>query len=120
MERDSPSLPTIPHPKPHSQPTRPLTLTLTDTRPLLAAQFEVPPTEKETALLETLEPEFAAFQLVIDDASVTVEKAKDSFREKVKSMVRAKALLIATGGQLVIWRACISIIYLTAKHRLSC
>lgn len=46
----------------------------------LLARFEVQASEQEAALLETLEPEHEAFGVVIEEASVTVEKAKDLFR----------------------------------------
>jgi hypothetical protein len=39
--------------------------------------------EEQAALLAAIEPEWARFQTMLDDAGGRLDKAKDSFREKV-------------------------------------
>jgi hypothetical protein len=50
-------------------------------------RFEVSVPEEQQALLATIDPEWAKFQVMLDDVAAKLDKSKESFREKVKHMV---------------------------------
>ncbi|WIA33430.1 hypothetical protein OEZ86_006562 [Tetradesmus obliquus] len=59
-------------------------------------KFEVQVPDAQLELLDRLDAEWARFQVGLDDAAVRLERSKDSFRDKVKSMLEAFLREIAT------------------------
>ena len=47
-------------------------------------RFEIQIPEDQLQLLDSLDPEWAKFQVALDDAANKLEKYKDNFREKVR------------------------------------
>ncbi|CAD7695690.1 unnamed protein product, partial [Ostreobium quekettii] len=62
-------------------------------------RFEVSVPDDRLALLEEIEPAWARFQGMLDEASATLEKSKENFREKVKHMVDAFAKDVSTARE---------------------
>ena len=61
----------------------------------LLEKFEVPITEEEVASLEGLATKWTAFQAVLGDSDVDLERAKETFRDKLTKMVEMFVIQVA-------------------------
>lgn len=60
----------------------------------LLERFEVQIPEEQINLLEALDPEWAKFQAMLDEAAVRLEKYKDNFRYVTSQAMHCQVLLL--------------------------